>query len=154
MKFSARLSRTRDAVDYNWRMPRSINRTEIEITGICKPFPPGIVIGQAGVGVTKPRCHVCVTVVTNCDNPKTGSKDRCDASIASETRGLTASRYYSRPDIFYMRHYPLMGLLPLCLDTARARLYLAQEAIMRELCPISINWYQSCILMPRYLSWG
>ena len=51
-------------------MPRSINQTEIEITGICKPFPPGIVIGQAGVGVTKPRCHVCVTLVTNRDGPK------------------------------------------------------------------------------------
>ena len=48
-------------------MPCSINQTEIEITGIYKPFPAGIVIGQAGVGVTKPRCHDCVT---NRDVPK------------------------------------------------------------------------------------
>ena len=154
MKFSARLSRTRDAVDYNWRMPRSINRTEIEITGICKPFPGAIVIGQAGVGVTKPRCHVCVTLVTNRDAPKQEARIDVMRGLRARPGAWWWPCYYSGPDIFYMRHYPLMGLLPLCLDTVRARLYLAQEAIMRELCPISINWYQSCILMPRYLSWG
>ena len=44
-----------------------------------------IVIGQAGVGVTKPRCHVCVTLVTNRDQaPKQEARidPPCDASLA------------------------------------------------------------------------
>ena len=84
-------------------MPRSINRTEIEITGICKPFPVAIVIGQAGVGVTKPRCHVCVTVVTNRDNPKQEARIDVMRDLRAGDRGplMMASLLFSARHILY-----------------------------------------------------
>ena len=95
-----------------------------------------IVNGQAGVSVSQSRD---VTFLLHLSQIVTRRPNRKQGSIPRVMRVLRGPRYYSRPDIFYMRHYPLMGLLPLCLDTVRPRLYLAQEAIMRELCPISIN---------------